>query len=201
MSRFGLLAPALLSAAVAITGVAPAQTSGHPDLRLGSRVRLSTGQFATRFEAPTQLVGTVVRITEDSLEIRLERAASVPGDSAGAGVPIGFAAITRLELYRGRRQVLVEGAALGTLVGLGIGLVAAAQVPDCSPQAWLCFDDMERASRLSLGVGGGGLAGLLIGALIKVDVWKTVPARGVRVSVGSAPGGRALVVASIPLGR
>jgi hypothetical protein len=165
-------------------------------------VRISARQFvAGRFAGFQTLVGTVVAITEDSLAIQVEAPTQAAGIATGSTVPVGVAAVARLEVFRGTRTAELEGALVGALVGLGVGIVMANRVDDCGPQAWICTDEMERYYWVTGGLNCGALAGLAVGALIKVNRWKLVRLDAARVGLRAASSGRAALVVSVPLGR
>ncbi len=169
---------ALVVLAVLVTS-STSQASAQPPARLapGSRVRVvATGV------SPRPLIGTILRVDETTVEIQ--------GADQKDSVVVRHDAITKLQVSLGRRS-RGRGAAIGTLVGFGIGVIPAF-VPEhkeeCGPNAgFLCGAVFITRTQVGLVFGGMGAGvGALIGAAVPPgEKWKAVSS-GLRVSAGGA---------------
>jgi hypothetical protein len=152
-SRFpGLLTVAMLGAcASVVTTPAPAPTAGD-------RIR-----YAGRPDTADLVPARLISLDGDSLVF--ER--FVPGEPgrwiAGA---LATDSVARLQVRVGRRRHAGMGALIGGAVGAAVGLACAAEEGDDFVSPEQCF-----AGFTVMGAG----AGLLIGLLVRTDVW--APAR------------------------
>ena len=155
----------LVASATPLASQAP---SGVPSV--GSRLRVST-----RSERPTRFVGSIVRVTKDTLTLRDER---------GVLQPISLADVGRVELSRKR----VGHPNLGGGLGLGVGAVVGGVIgsltfSDPGPAPLECAGSFlcDQPTRLGHTLGGatyggliGGALGALIGSNVKTDRWTTI---------------------------
>jgi hypothetical protein len=139
------------------------------------------------------------RISGDSLWVRV-------GSSDGTLVSIERADIHRLEISDGRKRNPGKGALWGAGVGLGLGVLAAATLDDCTVGTrWYRFDLCEGQEDVFIlgSIAAGAAWGAVIGLLIKSERWVTVPpasltlgrdagrlSLGVEVRLGHRPGPR-----------
>ena len=130
--------------------------------------------------------GARVRITAPYLGIKKQAATfqALRGDTlvvmADSTMRCPLAAVTRLDVYRGRKSHPWRGAAVGAAVG-GVGALAVT-VAACSTEEFDCSNKSYPAAAVGVGILGGGLIGLGIGALTKTDRWEEVPVDQIRVS-------------------
>jgi hypothetical protein len=167
----------LAAAAVASATAAP---SGWP--ATGEKVRVTTLAGASREQ------GLVVQTDAEALTVSL-----------GSGKPplrIPLASIDRLEVARGRRRAVGEGALVGGLAGAALGGLAVAALAEA-----LCEYDSDcsgSAEGYLVGIGVFGAAGAGVGALtglaIKKDRWERLPVDRVRVGIRPAPAGASVQV-------
>jgi hypothetical protein len=124
----------------------------------GARIRV-TSPGTDRFE------GTFRGGTADSIQIGLEN---------GASVALATSSLTRLELSAGVRRQGRRGAAIGLLVGAGVGGaigLATYRIPECEPslvEVIFC-SVIEKTSREVTVIADAtlvGTAGAVVGALI-----------------------------------
>jgi hypothetical protein len=168
---------ALLAALPASGGRAQSVTGLEP----GARVRV-----AAEAVAPKRMVGTLVRLDADSMQLRLsdvDELARVPRE-----------AITKVEISRGRRS-RGRGALYGALAGLAVGAGAVLATPRCEePDCWEIFSKGEGAALVGgLGAGLGALVGL---AIPPGEKWESVPIAQISV----VPGRRGYVGVSLSFG-
>ena len=128
----------------------------------GSRVRVTDPAEGTR-------IGTVVAVTPDTLEVRFAHG-SEP-------TPVAIARVTRLDVSRGRERRTMGRAALGVVVGAGVGsLIGAISASDCPTGVQLC--PSARGNRILSGgtlLGSvGGVIGLIAGRR-PAELWEQVP--------------------------
>jgi len=159
----------------------PLNTSAQiPDLSIGERARVtSSSMYILKFG------GIVTAVNEDTLEIQ----------SVHRSYRIPYSQLDRLEISRGSKR----NTAVGWLIGTGIGAFAGflsinkEEERNCHPDEW-CFDfseygrDMEPIAVLGSAL-LGGLAGGIIGALIKTERWEPIPIPG-GLSLYPQPGSR-----------
>jgi hypothetical protein len=139
---------------LALLLVSPAQAQEpDPAPLLGQRVRVST---------PNGPSVTGKLVEQDGTKL-------VVSDQKGSLTAIPVADVSRIELSAGRKSKALLGAVIGAAVGLGVGLWAATTW--CSESG--C--DNEVGGVLVLGVGGAGL-GALVGAAVRTERWRQVPA-------------------------
>jgi hypothetical protein len=138
--------------------------------------------------------GASVRITAPDCDAQAYKATyeGIRGDTLVAS---GFttlrcptAAVTKLELYAGRRSNTWRGAGIGFLAGTAAGFAVwhlaigacyeGAAVNDC-------------ALVLGGGIGGlgGALVGAVVGAFVKTDRWRRIPPDRFRIQPAVTPGG------------
>ncbi len=144
-------------------------------LRSGARVRATPADQNAPY-----LMGMVIGQTADSISILIG-----PGDTAR----VSLASLELLEVSRGRRAHLAQGAGWGFVIGAGAGAGIGAATMEGD---W-------RGLGALLGAGGGALAGLLVGAVVgsyvQSERWDAAP--GWKLNVSFLPAGAGLRV-SIP---
>lgn len=171
---------------------ARAQQPGPTMVAEGRVVRLRLRPGVDPARDGTRPAGRLARLDADSVVLALE--------AGRAAFP--RAAVTRLEVYAGRRsrgREVLRGASFGLLGGAALGALAGAAThdpdDDCRADAWLC-PDLGRGFDAAIGavvLGGiGAVAGGTWGATRPLDRWRRVPMSELRV--GLAPRG---VVVSI----
>ncbi len=162
----------LAAVATFCAGPLGAQESG---LTAGTRVRIHASGAAV------PLTGTVA--WRDATHLAVRRAS---GDTAIVAV----AALTRVDVSRGRRSNVLRGARAGALVGAGAGLILGLAALGDEDSF---FDYGPEIVPLSALGGGflGGSVGLLIGALSTSEQWAPadagliIGARGGGVGMGA----------------
>ena len=148
MKRLIVLACAIVSAGNAAAQEGPFFEEPVPRVEAGARIRVTTADDAS------QHVGWTDAVTASGLRLVREedhRLTVLPAE-----------AIHRLEVSLERRsasQRFGPGALVGGIVGLVGGLIAASSVEPCPPNAFLCFDELERATRIMTGIGAGVVLG------------------------------------------
>ncbi|MGD2152448.1 MAG: hypothetical protein PVG79_04220 [Gemmatimonadales bacterium] len=142
---------------LAAGGPALAQTDAAAGVNVGDRVRVR----AQTLYGP--LVGAVTALSADTLHIQIEQQATT--------VAIPLAAVTRIEVSRGRKSNFLRGVALGGVVGALAGVFAGFITGEDSmltpPEAALACG--------TVGAGAGALVGGIIGAATGTDRWVAVP--------------------------
>jgi len=107
----------------------------------------------------------VLRVGSDSLYLLV-----APADT----LAVARTGVTRLEVSTGRRRHAKRGAGIGTLIGVGSGVVAGYASGD--DRGWCCFTAGEKAFGYGVGLGLSGLIiGSVIGAFTVSDRWTSVP--------------------------
>lgn len=173
--------------ALALAGAcAPAHvvTAPAPTPTGGSQIR-----YAARTDAGRFTTGRFVSLDGDSLVF--ER--FVPGTAAGAWVAktVPTDSIADLQVRIGRRSNPGRGALIGGVVGALVGVMCALQ----TEEGWL--EPTQEECLVGLPLSGAG-TGLLIGLLVRSDVWAphTLPPRREReepsVTLSGHPGGLGL---------
>jgi len=136
----------------------------------GARVRFSTPGEDRR-------TGTLVALTPDTLEVRVE------GRASSTRLPLDQ--ITRLDVSRGREQHLMSRAGLGFVLGAGLGALGTAAVQSgCHPSGdQFCFGTGDGALIGGIFYGAvGGVVGLIAGA-IPSESWEKVSLEPRRITV------------------
>jgi hypothetical protein len=166
----------------------------------GAQVMLQPGA-KVRITAPTAGVqrfqGTIIA-TGDTLDV-------ARGD---ARIRVPAAAVTRLELSRGKSRLAGagRGALWGAGIGLGIGAITMSRRDEyagCDDGAlFVDCDPYSSGEWLAINAGGGAIWGVLIGAIVGKERWDTVPVPGAtRTSMTVRPwvarDGRVGVVATL----
>jgi hypothetical protein len=144
----------VMACAPAHVMITPAPTPGA-----GNRIR-----YASRSDTTEFVTARVISLDADSLIY--ER--FIPGDP-GRWVPGSFAtdSIGRLQVRVGRRGNAGRGALIGGLVGVVLGVVCANEDP-----GWL--QPSPEQCLVGYTISGVG-TGLLIGALVRSDIWAPAP--------------------------
>ena len=178
----------LAAAVLAAAAVAVADTPPSAVVAIGEKVRVTTRT------GRDDRTGVVMAADAQSLTVSL-----------GSGKPpvrIPLASVRKLEVARGRRTAVKEGAISGGLVGLVLGVLAVHTVSHA-----LCENATDcDASPQGYGIGAGAFAaggaglGALVGLAIKTDRWETVPVDRVGVAIGPVPAGAGVQV-SVGWGR
>jgi hypothetical protein len=127
--------------------------------------------------------GDRVRITATSygLENRTARVANVRSDSLFLHVApaetlaVALAGVARLDVSFGRRRYPLQGAGIGSLIGVTSGaLIGYASGDD--PPGWFSLTAGEKAVLAGVGLGLTGLVvGTVVGLLKTSDRWISVP--------------------------
>jgi hypothetical protein len=145
------LVAVLLAAAVPVAAQEPAHVS------TGDKVRL-TPTGAGRFKA------TVLDVQPDALVVRL-----------GEGAPrrIALSGLSRLEVARGRRGHVLQGALIGFLPGFVLGAYAGNAL-GCDDQGADCTDVGAAVAGGLMAGGVTALAGGLVGLAVRGDRWQKV---------------------------
>jgi hypothetical protein len=159
---------------VGVLAAVPAAAQDSPSVATGDKVRL-TPSGAGRFQA------TVLEVQPDALVVRL-----------GSGVPqrIPTSGLKRLEVARGRRGHVLQGALIGFVPGFAFGAYAGRAL-DCSDQGSDCTElDAAVATGLMLG-GLSAAVGGLVGLAVRGDRWQKVELSasrpGPRIGAALAP--------------
>ena len=143
-----------------LAAAAPPAAPDRFDLPRGLRVRVGST------EGP--VAGNVHGSDADALLI---------ADGAGRIVRVPRAAVTRLEIYSGRKDHLVRGAVIGAAAGIAFGLVAtrsSAPDPSCG-----CEEDWSPLATMLLATMGGS-AGAVVGNVVNTDTWMAIPPERLR---------------------
>jgi hypothetical protein len=155
---------------LALTAAPARAEDGGTTLATGDKVRL-TPAGASRFKA------TVLEVQPDALIVRV-----------GAGEPqrIALSGLKRLEVARGRKGHVLQGAFIGFLPGFVLGAYAG-NVIGCDDQGPDCTD-VGAAVATGLMLGGiSAAAGGLVGLAVRGDRWEKVElASGAGTRVGAA---------------
>ncbi len=166
MTRLSILA--LLCSCLASLAPGPLAGQGDPGLEPGTRIRVTAPSVY-----PGRAVGQLQTIDATGLRMSLQ------GDG---DLTVPRDAVSRIDVSEGNRSHWVRGAAIGGLVGLTTGVIAvvAAESSDEELELLPGFDTVvETTAVIVMTVVGAG-AGALIGALIRTEQWKPVPAAGVQ---------------------
>jgi hypothetical protein len=100
------------------------------------------------------------------------------GSTDGPLVSIDRANIHELQISDGRKRNPGKGALWGAGVGLGLGVLAAATLDDCTVgtgRYWFDLCDGEEDILILGSIAAGAAWGALIGFFIKSERWVTVP--------------------------
>ena len=170
-----------LTLAFLSAGYAPA--AAQSAVAPGARVRI-TAPYLDRE------IGTLIALTADTLLARGPR-----GDTLA--VPV--AAISRLEVSRGRRKHTWRGAGIGLLVGTAAGAAISAATyhesdRSCPATDSFCGFDVspDRGETVIAGAVLGGALGAAVGGVVgasrRKEAWRVVPLD--RPRVGLAPFGK-----------
>jgi hypothetical protein len=183
----GILAGTMLMVAGAIAAPLDAQVTLQP----GAKVRITAPTAGVeRFQGTVIAAGDTVDVARGDARVR------VPA-----------AAVTRLELSRGRSRLAgaARGATWGAGIGLGLGALTTSQrgtygsgtcrysLPgECEPYT--------TGEWLAMSTASGAIWGALIGAIVGRERWDTIAAPGIsRTSISPwiAPDGRVGIVATV----
>jgi len=137
----------------------------------GEPVRLTMGSAASS----PRVAGTLVRQDPDSFWVQL----------AGRTAPVSLArsAVARLEVSRGRKRAVGQGAlvgaGLGAIAGFVAGGYAASRSRSCGTPGFadVCYVDWYGQAFRGALVGGaiGGAVGAAVGYAVRTDRWEGVP--------------------------
>jgi hypothetical protein len=161
-----------LAVAAAVLGPQPIMAQTTP-IRAGTRIRVSFAhddRIGSAVNRPG-VVGRLDRTGADSIWLRID-----PPD--GPLLTIDRTYIDRLEISGGRKRNPVRGALWGAGVGLGIGLLTAATLDDCTVRSRHWSFDLCRGNEDVLIVGdmvAGAAAGALVGLFITSERWLAIP--------------------------
>jgi hypothetical protein len=173
----------LLLGAACVLGTSPAagQALARPrqpldSIRVDQRVRITAPSAGL-----SRATGRVSEVSHDAFVVHF--------DAPDRSQSVARSAIAELDVMTGYRSRVVEGIALGLLVGGGIGfLIGASQGGDeCSPGGMfssLCFSAAEKGALLGLGLGlaGAGL-GAGVGRSLRREVWRPASVGPVAVTL------------------
>ena len=148
------------AAALMFSMIADAQADSPqpPLVAVGSKVRLHSTQIGG------QLRGIVAAVDEKQLTLARE---------GGAPAIVPLNTLTSIERVVGRKRKTLKGLAIGTAIGVLVGLV----IPEDSEDPLCEIDGNSLCSRgeaIAIGMVSGALWGTGIGVLIKGDVWAPV---------------------------
>ena len=151
----------------------------------GERVRLSADSAPSRW-----VVGVLLTQDADSFRLRV----------VGHPTPIAVARsrVTRLETSRGKRRAVLEGATIGTGLGLITGVVVSSRTAEshaCGGAfARLCTVDVEMRVFRGGAIGSalGGLLGAALGSAVKTERWDGMSLGGAHVALAPRGAGLAL---------
>jgi hypothetical protein len=154
MLRRPLLFAVFMAVPLCLPAQAPADTAAvEPGVRL--RVTLDSG-------APAHIIGVLVSQRPDSLWLRRGRGSTV--------LAVPRFRVIRLEVSQGRPSSWRLGAALGSLIGVGVGaLIVRGKTYE--------LGDNTPAVQFLASLGIGGLIGGIIGSGVRRDEWHVL-ARG-----------------------
>lgn len=150
-----------------------AADDGRLDLPPGTPLRVA----AAGWDKP--VVGALAGEREGRLWLRAGRDGellSVPWDD-----------VTRVEQQRGKRRHTLAGGARGA--GLGVLAALVLQTAGCS--SFEC-DGVTVVELSAVGAVFGGAVGLVVGTLVRTDVWEPLNTPRLRVGLGIGPRGPAL---------
>jgi hypothetical protein len=157
----------------------------HPAAQqLGQRIRV----LAADVTPERWFVGDLLAYDGDSLRLQV----------AGRALPVSVArrSITRMEVSRGKKRAVLDGASIGSGLGVIVGaLTQVGKPPGRTCDAWLsslCALDRE-AHVVQAGLIGGAVGGLLgaaLGYAVRTERWEGLPVGRVRAAV--APSGTGL---------
>ena len=181
MRAVNLLAASLALSVATATTLASQAPAGVPSI--GSRLRVST-----RGDQPTRFVGSVVRVTHDSLTLI---------DRRGVTQMISLADAGQIEMSRKK----VGHPNIGAAIGIGAGFIAGGMIgsltfsestnptPDCAG-SFYC-DQPTRVGATASGALLGALIGAGVGALIgndiRTDRWSTISASSLEATASLRP--------------
>jgi hypothetical protein len=138
-----------------------------PVLSAGSRVRVT---FTTA--PPTTVVGTLQRLGDDTLHVRVTRQReSLSRKLVSENCAIPLSAISTVEVTRGMHGRAARGAVYGVLIGATVGALAGVAGGDVLNMS---AGDKALAGGVAFGAFGAGV-GALIGAASRSEEWETVP--------------------------
>ncbi|NNF28510.1 MAG: hypothetical protein HKN73_14895 [Gemmatimonadetes bacterium] len=150
------LVKVLLLAGLIIPAPALAQTP-----EVGQRIRVTAPEVLTE-----RRVGQLLWLDSDSLV--LAGADTAPPERW----VVPPEAITRLEVFEGRRGHAGRGLLIGAGTGLALGLIGISGDGTCSGSG----NYGELCALVVTGTTlGGGVLGLLIGAVVRTDRWNSIP--------------------------
>ncbi len=168
MKRLSIIPLAVL----AFTPLTSTTAQEQPPVESGARIRVTAPSvFSDR------IVGTVVSWESEQLVLdTLRGTLTFPIDS-----------IVKLEISRGKRSYVAEGAGIGLVVGGISGYLA------CGP-AFTCD---KRALAAAIFAVPGVVLGAIVGAGVSPTIWEEVPVSQLRVSFGPQRDGRLGLGASV----
>jgi len=165
-------AAAILASLLVLPGEAQSQESPAKNpLMVGTRVRIL---------APTVVQGRI-----EGMVLEVDEQSVVVSNDDRAPLKVARRAITQLEVSRGRHRQALKGMLIGAAIGAAVLAVSPGCYAGCSFNS---SSGSDRAQGSALGLLGGALWGVGIGALVKADRWSVVPLEQVRVSVGPTRG-------------
>jgi hypothetical protein len=142
-----------------VAGISQVSPSDVIQVDAGSRVRIGAPVFG-----PGKQVGTVVSLTRDTLVLR--QGASTALQS------VATSDMTTLEVARGTHTRKAKGALWGLLIGAGSGAILGYSLykePKCQNDGFGCIlliGPDSKSSNAAISAVGGGLVGILVGALL-----------------------------------
>jgi hypothetical protein len=155
------------------------QSLDQEDPSAGDQVRMSTGtrvriKVSNKSES---FVGNVLEIDDVRVTMLTE---------TDSQIDIPRNSIAKLEVHNGKKRHTW----LGLLIGAGAGAVLGAiEGPTCVGDE--CY---TRAGNAVVSALGGGLVGMLVGALVTTDRWIAIPTEHFHVQVNGRRGGAAVVL-------
>jgi len=136
---------------------------------VGTRVRILAPSLTGK-----RIEGMVLETTESALLI---------GVNDRVPLKVSRQAITQLEVSLGQHRQVLKGAIIGAGIGVALFALTGASYQGDEPNTsgdWAHF--------IGVGLAGGAIWGVGIGALVKGDRWSPVPLEHVHVSLGPTRG-------------
>jgi len=160
---------------------------------LGAQTAVAIGT-RVRVQAERRYVGTVLALDSSQLMLELDRSRYTQ--------TLPRAAVSALEVSRGRHRDTLRGTGIGLLAGAigGAFIGLAGSTHSCKPSGY-CFQVAEVSVGHNMvmfgGIGAG--AGFVIGSLSHRDTWEAAPLTRLAVGVSPLPGARLALTVGLSL--
>ncbi|MDR8390457.1 hypothetical protein NC796_04840 [Aliifodinibius sp. S!AR15-10] len=126
-------------------------------LKIGDRIKITVPSMSK-----WPIVGKVDTISNSTLRLYSDK----------KNLVIPLSAIDKMKVSHGKRKARPEGAILGTAAGLFISLQFTKSYKDC--QGLSCIGRLYNYLIVPGGIFGGAAAGVLVGSLFEVEIWKPI---------------------------